>query len=264
MKILGRTQPLAKYPILRALEILRDVGFDGVELCLENDDMAPGILTAEKIRVVREKMAELKLHPVSISYHQDYLYNDDYFELSKEAIRMTPDFGTQLFVFSGPNARSKDAAEWDEMVIRTRELAEIAERAGVVLAEEFEPGFVVGSTAALLRLFDEVGSPALAANLDLGHVFLCDPDPEEAIRSVGDKIVHCHIENMATGVHDHLLPQEGDMDIKHYLNLLNAVDYEGPLSLDLYKYEYEAVAPNAIAYLRGLLSDIGVGVNSED
>ncbi len=264
MQILGRTQPLAKYPVLEALEILYDVGFDGVEVCLENDDMAPGTLTAEKIRTVREKIAELGLQPVSISYHQDYLYNDEYFELTKEAIRITPEFGTNLFVFSGPNSRTRDAREWDEMVIRTRALADIAEPAGVLLAEEFEPGFVVGSTAALLRLFEEVGSPALAANLDLGHVFLCDPDPEAAIRSVGDRIVHCHIENMATGIHDHLLPQEGDMDLKHYLNYLNAVEYTGPLSLDLYKYEYEAVAPEAIAYLRGLLREIGVEAVPED
>jgi sugar phosphate isomerase/epimerase len=226
--------------------------------------MAPGTLTPEKIRAVRQKIAEMELHPVSISYHQDYLYNDDYFELTKEAIRMTPEFGTHLFVFSGPSARSKDAREWEQMVIRTRELATIAERAGVVLAEEFEPAFVVGSTAALLRLFEEVGSPALAANLDLGHVFLCDPDPEAAILAVGDKIVHCHIENMATGVHDHLLPQEGDMDLKQYLNYLNAVNYRGPLSLDLYKYEYEVVAPNAVTYLRGLLNELGVEASSKD
>jgi hypothetical protein len=42
---LGRTQPLAKYSVPRALTILKDLGFDGVEICLENDDMAPDTLT---------------------------------------------------------------------------------------------------------------------------------------------------------------------------------------------------------------------------
>jgi len=41
MQILGRTQPLAKYPVLRALEVIKALGFDGVEICLENEDMAP-------------------------------------------------------------------------------------------------------------------------------------------------------------------------------------------------------------------------------
>lgn len=258
MKILGRTQPLAQYPALRALEVAAELGFDGVEICLENEDMAPDTLTPDKIRAVRDKVIELGLHPVSISYHQDYLYSDVYFELTREAIRLTPEFGTRLFVFSGPKARTGDQREWDQMVARTRDLADVAERVHVTLAEEFEPNFVVGSTSDLLRLFEDVDSPALAANLDLGHVFLCDPDPAAAIRAVGNRIVHCHIENMATGVHDHLLPQEGDMDLKLYLCLLKEVGYDGPLSLDLYKYAYEVVAADAIMYLRSLLSEIGV------
>ena len=256
MQILGRTQPLAKYPVLRALEVIKALGFDGVEICLENEDMAPGTLTPEIIVAVRKQVAELGLKPFSISYHVDYLYSDADFELSKTVIQMTPEFGTNLFVFSGPAKRTGDAAEFARMVERTRELAEMAERSGVIMAEEFEPNFVVGTTAQLLQLFSEVSSPALAANMDLGHVFLCDPDPVAAILDVGDRIVHCHIEGMAAGVHDHLLPQEGDMDLKAYLEALNSAGYDGPLSLDLYKHDYEVVAPDAIAYIRGLLAEI--------
>lgn len=262
MQILGRTQPLAKYPVLQALEVIKELGFDGVEICLENEDMAPSTLTPETIAAVRQQVAELGLRPFSISYHVDYLYSDAYFETSKMAIQMTPEFGTNLFIFSGPARRTGGAAEFARMVERTRELAEIAERSGVIMAEEFEPDFVVGTTAQLLQLFAEVDSPALAANMDLGHVFLCDPDPVAAILDVGDRIVHCHIEGMATGVHDHLLPHEGDMDLKAYLEALRTAGYDGPLSLDLYKHDYEAVAPDAIAYIRGLLAEIeqvGIG-----
>jgi len=256
MQILGRTQPLAKYPVLQALEVIKALGFDGVEICLENEDMAPGTLTPEIIAAVRQQVVELGLKPFSISYHVDYLYNDALLALSKAVIRMTPEFGTNIFVFSGPAKRTGDAAEFARMVERTRELAEIAESSGVIMAEEFEPNFVVGTTAQLLQLFSEVNSPALAANMDLGHVFLCDPDPVAAILDVGDRIVHCHIEGMAAGAHDHLLPQEGDMDLKAYLEALNSAGYDGPLSLDLYKHDYEVVVPDAIAYIRGLLAEI--------
>lgn len=256
MKLLGRTQPLADYPVLRALEILQGLGFDGVEICLETEEMAPEDLTPQKIAAVRQAVTELGLQPFSISYHQDFVYSNAYYETTREAIQLTPEFGTDVFVLSGPMKRTGDEREWSRMVERTRGLAEVAERSDVTLAEEFEPGFVVGSTADLLRLFEEVDSPALAANLDLGHVFLSDPDPIEAIRQVGDKVVHCHIENMATGVHDHLLPQEGDMDLKQYLRALKEIGYDGPLSLDLYKYDYEVVAPDALAYLRDLLHEL--------
>ena len=258
MKLLGRTQPLSRYPIGECLSVIRRLGFDGVELCLENPDLAPGLLTPELVGAVRAQVAALGLQPHSVSYHKDYIYDDAEFELTRQAIRWTPLFSTDLFVLSGSRRRSGDDGsetrpEWDRMVRRTAELVEIAQAQGVVLALEFEPGFVVGSTADLLRLFEAIPSSHLAANLDLGHVFLCDPDPLGAIRQVGPKVVHGHIENMRAGVHDHLIPQEGDMDLAAYLAALADAGFKGGLALDLYKYDYEAVAGEAVAYLRGLI-----------
>jgi sugar phosphate isomerase/epimerase len=77
----------------------------------------------------------------------------------------------------------------------------------------------------------------------------------QAIAQLGDKIVHCHVENMRAGVHDHLLPQEGDMDLGAYIQALARVGFDGGLALDLYKYDYEAIAPEAIGYLRGLMGN---------
>jgi len=258
MKLLGRTQPLSRYPIGECLSVIRRLGFDGVEICLENPDIAPGLLTTELVGAVRAQVAALGLRPHSVSYHKDYIYDDAEFELTRQAIRWTPQFGTNLFVFAGGKRRSGDGGsetrpEWDRMVGRTAELVEIAQARGVVLALEFEPGFVVGSTADLLRLFEAIPSPQGVANLDLGHVFLCDPDPLGAIRQAGRKIVHGHIENMRAGVHDHLIPQEGDMDLAAYLAALADTGFTGGLALDLYKYDYEAVAGEAVAYLRRLI-----------
>ncbi|MFP3896419.1 MAG: sugar phosphate isomerase/epimerase family protein [Anaerolineales bacterium] len=106
----------------------------------------------------------------------------------------------------------------------------------------------MGTIKELLQLFDQIPSPNLAANVDLGHAFLCDPQPFQAIRELGDKIVHCHISNMPLGKHDHLIPQEGDMDLDAYLQALAATGFDRVLALDLYKYDYETVAsaPSAI------------------
>jgi sugar phosphate isomerase/epimerase len=253
MKLFARTQPLAEYPILRGLAVIKQLGFDGVEVCLENPDLTVDLLTPEMVARVRDKLAELGMRDYSISLHKDYIYDDGLFAETQRAIRLTRSFGAEIFVLAGTRKRTGDAAEWQRMVQRMRVLVEIAAGEGVTLAEEFEPGFIVGSTAELLRLFAEIPSPALAANLDLGHVFLCDPDPLTAIRQVGGKIVHGHIENMKTGVHNHLLPQEGDMDLRAYLRALAAVGFKGGLALDLYKLDYAAVAPGCLAYLRGLM-----------
>lgn len=252
IKFSGRNQPLyPKYSILDALKVIKRLGFDGVEICLEVDELAPKVLTAELIAAIREQVGMLSLSPHVVGYHKDYIYDDDLFEQTKAAIRLTPKFGTNILLFSGTTAKSEDA--WWRMIARTRALVALAEEYGVILAQEFEPRFIVGSTADLLRLFDEIPSPNLQANLDLGHVFLCDPDPLAAIRQLKGRIAHGHVENMAAGVHDHLLPQEGDMDLAAYLRTLIEIGFDGALALDLYRQDYEAVAAKAVEYLRDLM-----------
>jgi sugar phosphate isomerase/epimerase len=235
------------------LSVIKTLGFDGVEVCLENEDIRPEILDEGLAQDVRERVEELDLVPYSVSYHKDYIYDDEMLEQTLKAIRLTPAFGTDLFVFSGTRKRTGDEVEWRRMADRTRQMAVAAQECGVVLAKEFEPNFVVGSTAELLRLFDEIPSSSLAANLDLGHVYLCDPDPMQAIYDLGEKIVHGHIENMRAGVHDHLLPHEGDMALGLYLAALADVGFEGGLALDLYKHDYEQVAPQAVRYIKSLM-----------
>jgi len=256
---MARTAALGRCPTLNALVRIRSVGFDGVEICLENEDLHPSTLTDEAISRVRKRADGLGLSPVSVSYHQDYIHDDERFRETLQAIPKTRLFGTDLFVFSGGRRLSRDEHEWQTMVQRTRELVAVAEDSGVRLAQEFEPGFVVGSTRDLLRLFDEVGSDSLVANLDLGHVFLCDPDPLEAIRQVGPWIAQGHIENMRTGAHRHLVPWEGDMDLEAYLLALHDAGFSGGLVLDLYDVDLEAVATRSLTYLRGLCAKHATG-----
>ena len=224
-----------------------------MEVCLENEDLHVPLLTPESVAAVRARIESLGLTPFSVSDHRDYVHDDVAYAELQTAIALTPSFGTDLFVFGGGAAKGSFEDEFPTLETRTRRLVEVAEAHGVTLANEFEPNFLLDSTAKLMRLFEAVPSPYFGANLDLGHAFLCDPDPLGSIRMLGAKIHHCHIENMAAGVHSHLLPQEGDMDLAAYLATLAEVGFEGGLALDLYAHDYEAEAPAALAYMRSIL-----------
>ncbi len=252
MHLFGRTQPLDQHPIDECLAIIGRLGFDGAEICLENPDIAPAALTAERARGIGSLAAAAGLRNWSVSYHKDYISDDLMLEETLKAIRLTPHFGSRIFVFAGAPRRVEDAGQWSRMIQRTRQLVGAAEECGVTLAIEFEPGFVVGSTEDLHRLLSEIPSPALQVNLDLGHVFLCDADPLAAIASLAGRIAHGHIENMAAGVHKHLLPWLGDMDLAAYLKVLAQAGFAGPLALDLYNEDYEQVSPQCLQFLREL------------
>ena len=220
---------------------------------MTNDKAKTKAQLIEELQALRQRLADLGFTSYSVGYHKDYTYDDAEYERSLQAIEWAPRFGADIFVFSGAKRRTGDQAEWDLTVERTREFVKVAEANGVTLALEFEPNFVVGTTADLLRIFEEIPSPSLAANMDLGHVFLCDPDPMQAIRDVGPKMVHGHVENMLTGIHNHRLPDDGDMDMGQYIKAVAEIGFTGGIALDLYNEDYEQVSPAAIAYLKGLI-----------
>jgi sugar phosphate isomerase/epimerase len=253
MKILGRTQMLETSTLAEAIVEIGALGFDGAEICLERRDWSIYRFDKEEARSAKEAADRAGLTYRSLSFHQDYIYNDEKLAETKRIIPLTPEVGADVFVFSGCKKVSRDEAEWDRVVARTRELVGVAEDSGVTLALEFEPDFVIGSTNEMLRLFEEVDSPCLCANLDLGHVFLVDDDPLASIRTLGEKIVHCHIENMGAGVHRHRLPWDGDMDLKTYIDALKNAEFTGGMALDMYDCDYAAVAAECISYLRKLI-----------
>ena len=141
-------------------------------------------------------------------------------------------------------------ALYAKQVERTKVLCSLAKDYGVILAVEFEPNFVVGNTKQVLQLINDVGLDQLRINMDIGHVFLEDPDPMEAIASCEGLVVHAHIENMMAGIHNHIVPYEGDMDLKVYFRQMRAIGFDGCASLDLYQYDYESVAEKSIKFIR--------------
>jgi len=127
MKILRRTQMLSQYSILDSLEVIKNLGFDGVEIYVERKDWSLNDLNSIPVEAIREQVDELDLAPHSFSLHQDYVYDDELFEMTKTAIQMTPSAGTNIYVFSGAKKRTGDKNEWNRMVDRTRILTSIAE-----------------------------------------------------------------------------------------------------------------------------------------
>ena len=250
MLLSGRNQPLAELSLAEGFDALHRAGADAVELCHEHPAMSPEKASPEQAAGVAEMLADAGIRASAVGWHCDYVLDDANYERLPELIALTPLYGTDVFITAC--VKSGEGA-WERALERTGVLCEAAEQAGVRLAIEYEPNFLVEDSASLLRLVKEVGSDALAANLDLGHAFLMEDDPAEGIRSLGDRIAHCHVEGMAEGTHKHLLPWEGDLPLEDCFSVLQEVGFDGALALDLYGVDYAAVAPKCFDYLRGLL-----------
>ena len=257
MLLYGRTQMLPQYSYTDAVGFLMDAGFDGVEISAfdkqfnpREEFYAPGFAAK-----MREAMERRGVKGFSVSAHKDYTETPEAYGIVRDMIRVAGELGSRYAIINGAIRRKGEEfeAQWDAMIRQTKELARIAADQGLSLAIEYEPGFVINSTELLLKAIGEIGEPNVGINCDIGHVFLCDPDPLLAIGQSAPYILQCHVENMAKGVHDHLVPWEGDMDLPAYIGKLKEVGFNGGLGLDLYKYEYAEVCADCAAWFRRLI-----------
>ncbi|MCB9870241.1 MAG: sugar phosphate isomerase/epimerase [Planctomycetes bacterium] len=118
--------------------------------------------------------------------------------------------------------------------------------AGLEPALEPEPGMAVATTADYLGLCTALGGSAPAITLDIGHLYANrEGEPAQLVPSVAMQLRQVHLEDMRVGVHEHLLPGEGDVDFAAVFGALRAAGYRGPVCFELSRSSH--CAPEALA-----------------
>jgi hypothetical protein len=148
------------------------------------------------------------------------------------------------------------------------EVLEEAAKRDVPLGLEPEPGMFVEHLSDALRLREELGSPKLfGITLDVGHCVAVEPvDAAGCIRLAGDLLVNVQLDDMRTGVHEHLEFGEGELDLPATLAALSEVGYTGVAAVELPRHSHAApvVASRAIAALRNALAPDSEWVSDVD
>lgn len=173
-----------------------------------------------------------------------------------------------------------EALEWqweERLVPYWRRLGALASDHGCRLCFEMSPADMVFNPASLLRLRDAVG-PVVCCNFDPSHLFWQQIDPLEAIRALGDTIVHVHAKDTRVQTHESRLngildPKphaelttrswlfrtvgygHGEEFWREFVSTLRAVGYDDVISVE---HEDDLIDPDeglakAAALLRGIL-----------
>lgn len=248
-----RTCGYREWTLQDAFQSISDVGYDGVEVCLEHPETRPEELTEQRARELAQMARDAGIEIASLSYHGDGEPEAQRAENQKRAIALARQFGANVLILNAANAQpGKEALQWSEFRRTLRVLLPIAQAEGVLIALEPEPGHFLHSSGDMMRLLEEIGHPSLRVNLDVGHAFLTDDDVTQTVHALGEAIVHTHIEGMAAGVHEHLVPGEGDLDLVRVREALQSVGYGGYYTVDLFNIadDPEAYARRSLAALR--------------
>jgi protein FrlC len=252
MKLGFRTAGYRDWPLLRAFGSIAEAGYDGVEVCLEHREARPEELSPRGAAQIAQMAADAGLEVASVSYHADDEPDAPRARNQRRAVMLARDFSCDLLILNSRKAvRGREAHQWQDFRRDLDALLPLAQAEGVFVCLEPEPGHFLHSCADMARLLHEVGSANLKVNLDVGHAFLTDADLPGAIGSLKGSLAHAHIEGMAAGVHKHLLPGEGDLDLRQVREALREAGFDGYWTVDLFDIADDPQA-HALASLQAL------------
>src|SRR5207245_8053692 len=129
------------------------------------------------------------------------------------------------------------SAALEQFVEMLKPVAEHAEKEGVVLLIEPEPGLLIETAEQFLELMQHIDSPAVALNFDIGHFYCVGDEPAPTVLRLAKYIRHFHLEDIAaTRVHHHLVPGEGAIDFTATIRAIRNIGYDGWITIELYPY----------------------------
>jgi sugar phosphate isomerase/epimerase len=162
---------------------------------------------------------------------------------------------------------------WADYVQVVQRCSAICADAGLRYALEPHPYRWMRNAASMLRLLDQVGSPALGMNFDPSHLFPMGELSEMVIYEVGDRIFHTHLSDNDGTSNVHWRPGKGKINWRGVLQALQAVGYDYVLSIELEDVPGVAHAGQpstaafdqevllAKAYLTQLCQELGIAVD---
>jgi sugar phosphate isomerase/epimerase len=248
----------------KALEEIKKLGFEGVEIVLDR----PFILPQEIERFDPEILKRIipPLHVSCVNANSAWELADlsepeeglrrKRIKYTKTSISLAKEIGAEnISVASGVgNPKVKGSKLLQIFVDSLEQILSFAERVGIKVGIEYEPDQLVNSLKILGKILRMFEHPLLGVNLDVGHALAIGENLYDTILILGDRIWNIHLEDTRKKEHLHLIPGEGSIDFKKLKKALERINYKGFLTLELYPYKDDpsGAGEKALRYLRSL------------
>ena len=225
---------VTKGPVLPAFQLLKDAGFEGVEL------ISPNQLDLKEVLAARDKTG-LVIHGVSGGKHWEQPLSDPdpkvvergMAAIQQEFVDCKAYGGTTVLVVPAVvNKKVSYRDAYTRSQENIRKLIPYAEQSGVKIAIENVWNKFLLSPVEFVRYIDEFGNPTVGAYFDVGNVVEFGY-PEEWIRELGKRILKIHIKEYAKPKRFDYKLGEGEIDWPAVYQALIDVGYEGWISAEV-------------------------------
>jgi sugar phosphate isomerase/epimerase len=258
-KLAFSTNAYLRFSFAEAVRRLAAIGYSGVEIMADVPHAWPAFLLEEQKQGLRDSLKKNNLaisninafmmHAVNDSrqryWHPSWIEPDRHYrqiriDHTMRALTLAKELGAPN-ITTEPGGPVEPGGSWSAglklFVEGLKPVVEHAEKEGVLLLIEPEPGLLVETCDQFLELMRHLDSPAVGMNFDIGHAYCVGDEPAASIPRVAKYIRHFHLEDItATRVHHHLIPGEGAIDFAATLRAIRAMNYQGWITIELYPY----------------------------
>jgi sugar phosphate isomerase/epimerase len=259
MQLAFSTNAYLHYSFPEAVRRLACIGYTGVEVMADVPHAWPAFLLEEQKQAIRDALARNNLAISNVNafmmnaindhrqryWHPSWIESDRHYrqvriDHTKRALTLARELGARC-ITTEPGGPLEASGSWKQalqlFVEVLKPVAEHAEKEGVLLLIEPEPGLLIETADQFLELMQYIDSPAVGLNFDIGHAYCVGDDPATTIPRVAGWVRHFHLEDIAaTRVHQHLIPGTGAIDFPATLRAIRAISYNGWLTVELYPY----------------------------
>lgn len=277
MKLAFSTNAFTRFPLDEAIRAIARAGFSGVEILADTPHAYPDQIDDALVNQVRRLLDETKLAVSNVNANCSFGYWSDappepYFEPSlispnpahrsdrQMLILKTLDFAAKIGARNisitsgrclGGMPPQRAAAQFAESI---RPILDRAEHLGIDIGIECEPGLFIEWAEELNHWIDQLGSPRLGANLDIGHSVVMGESIEQAVTTLAGRIWNLHVEDLPGRKHYHTIPGDGTLDWPLLFRTLRQINYDRFATVELYTETADphSAATRSYQFLAGL------------
>jgi sugar phosphate isomerase/epimerase len=271
--ILGyNTNGFSNHDSMSAVKIISNIGYQSIALTVDHHCLNPfsdslqkqkgdlrSFLCDHRMKIVIETGARFLLNPMH--KHEPTMMSSDFqkrLDFYMYCIELAAEFDADcVSIWSGILRESlSDEAALERLAKNLREVLLFAEKCGVTISFEPEPGMFIDTTASFERLRQWIDSSTLKMTMDVGHLYCLHEVPiANYLQRFENQIVNVHIEDMRAGVHEHLMFGEGEMNFPPIFESLKSIGYKGCVNVELSRHSHDApnAAKQAFDFLKPLI-----------
>ncbi len=256
------------------MKIIRDAGYDGLEIMCDTPHAWPEDLTEKSVEDIRRCLDETGLAISNLNafmmckigdFHHPSWIGGDREKRIKHTILclqlagklgaknistepgglLTEVWGDEKTIKSscGTAAVNKHLTAQDIFKEGLLKAEPYARENNVKLLIEPEPECLIDNSTEFDAFMKDIKSPFIGLNFDMGHFYCVDEDIPSLIRHFGDRIEHIHLEDIAKSrKHFHLPPGEGSIDFESVFKELHDINYQKWVTVELYPFQEDAPA----------------------